>query len=66
MTQKNRTDLKAGWNTNITDGGQNTAAEMRTELNHVADSCFNILTDTVSNISGISAYQSVFSGRLGS
>lgn len=50
MTQETRTTLKSGWVTNITDGGSNTAAELRAELDDIADSAFILNTDTSSNI----------------
>lgn len=48
MTQETRATLKAGWVANLTDGGANTAAEVRAELDDIADSCWNTLTDATS------------------
>jgi len=50
MTQETRTTLKAGWVTNITDGGANTAAEVRAELDDIADSAYILSTDSPSDI----------------
>ena len=47
MTTENRTTLKGGWVTNITDGGSNTAAEVRAELDDIADSTLLKLGDSL-------------------
>lgn len=50
MTQETRTTLKDGINTDVADGGANTAADVRTQLIDLADSAFILSTDTADNI----------------
>jgi hypothetical protein len=50
MTTQNRTDLKNSWATTITDGGGNTAAEVRQVLDNAADSALLKLADSLTAV----------------
>ena len=50
MTQTTRSGLKAGWAATITTGGENTAAEMRSEMDNIADSSFVLSSDDTDGI----------------
>ncbi len=50
MTQKTRTNLKAGWVIAIADAGNNSAEDVRDELDNVADSSFVLSTDDSDDI----------------
>lgn len=50
MTTQNRTDLKNSWATTITDGGGNTAAEVRAVLDNAADSSLLKLGDSLTGV----------------
>lgn len=65
MTQKTRADLISDYNANITDGGSNTASEMRTEHGNTADSAFILSTDELAAITNSTeAIQDVTGGMV--
>ena len=51
MTQKTRAILISGFVSNLEDGGENTVAELRAELSHIADSALIISTDNSDSLS---------------